>query len=304
MSADTHAAAPQLRRVTRPRWGQWVGAVAVAVFLVWIAFQVVTNPGFQWSIVSRYMLNKEILAGVGMTVELTILVMVMGIILGLILAIMKLSSNPITSVAANGYIWFFRGTPVLVQLVFWYNLASLFPAIALGVPFGGPKFFSISSTVAISSFTAALLGLGLNEGAYMAEIIRAGILSVDRGQTEAAKALGYRPLETMMVIVLPQAMKAIVPPTGNQVIGMLKYSSLASVVALPELMESAEDIYSRNFETIPLLIVASLWYLILTTLLSVGQHFIETYYRGDRKPGWALPFRRASGRLNVYHPSA
>jgi len=284
MSGGTDSTSPQLRIVARLRWGRWVGGAAVAAFLAWIAFQVVTNPGFQWSIVARYMLNKEILGGVGMTVELTVLVMAMGIAIGLALAVMKLSGNSVTSLAANGYIWFFRGTPVLVQLVFWYNLASLFPALTLGIPFGGPKFFSISSTVAISSFTAALLGLGLNEGAYMAEIIRAGILAVDRGQTEAAKALGYRPLQTMMVIVLRQAMKSIVPPTGNQVIGMLKYSSLASVVALPELMESAEDIYSRNFETIPLLIVASLWYLILTTLLSVGQHFIELYYRGERGP--------------------
>ena len=303
MSAGTDSAAPQLRIVTRSRWGQWVGAAVVALFLAWIAFQVITNPGFQWSVVAHYMLDKEILAGVGMTIELTVLVMVMGIVIGLILAIMKLSGNPVTSFAAGGYIWFFRGTPVLVQLVFWYNLASLFPAVTLGIPFGGPKFFSIPSTVAISSFTAALLGLGLNEGAYMAEIVRAGIISVDRGQTEAAKALGYRPLETVLVIVLPQAMKSIVPPTGNQVIGMLKYSSLASVVALLELMESAEDIYSRNFETIPLLIVASLWYLILTSLLSIGQHFIEAYYGGERKPGVALPFRRASGRLHAHQSS-
>ena len=166
-----------------------------------------------------------------------------------------------------------------MQLVFWYNLASLFPTIAFGIPFGGPKLYEIPSNTAITPLIAALLGLGLNEGAYMAEIIRAGILSVDPGQAEAARALGYRPLQRFWVIVLPQALKAIVPPTGNQVIGMLKYSSLASIVALQELMEATTNIYSRNFETIPLLVVASLWYLVLTTVLSIGQHFIERQYR-------------------------
>jgi polar amino acid transport system permease protein len=274
-------ARPERRIVRRTLWGRWLGAAAVAVFLAWIVFQILTNKGFQWSIVGTYLLDPEILAGVRMTCELTLLVMGIGIVIGLVLAIAKLSGNPVMSLAASGYIWFFRGTPVLVQLVFWYNLASLFPMLSLGVPFGGPKFLALPSTVAISSFTAALLGLGLNEGAYMAEIVRSGIIAVDQGQTEAAKALGYRRSQTMMVIVLPQAMKSIVPPTGNQVIGMLKYSSLASVVALQELMEAASNIYSRNFETIPLLIVASLWYLMLTTLLSIGQHFIEAYYGGN-----------------------
>ena len=212
-----------------------------------------------------------------MTCELTVLVMVLGAIIGVIIALMRLSKNPILVLCANAYLWFFRGTPVLVQLVFWYNMAALFPQISLGIPFGGPKFFSVSSTVAINSFVAALLGLSLNEGAYMGEIIRAGILSVDPGQADAAKALGYRPMQTFWVIVLPQAMKAIVPPTGNQVIGMLKFTSLASVVALQELMNSVESIYTQNFETIPLLIVAALWYLILVSVLSVGQYFIEQY---------------------------
>lgn len=288
-----------VRIVRRTHWQRWLGAVIVAVFLAWIVFQILTNPGFQWSIVGRYFFDPEILAGVRMTCELTVLVMAIGIVIGLMLTIIRLSGNPVMSLAASGYIWFFRGTPVLVQLVFWYNLASLFPLLSLGVPFGGPKFLSIQSTVAISSFTAALLGLGLNEGAYMAEIVRSGIIAVDRGQTEAAKALGYRPMQTMMVIVLPQAMKSIVPPTGNQVIGMLKYSSIASIVALQELMEAASNIYSRNFETIPLLIVASLWYLVLTTILSIGQSFIEVYYHGEGNVSLRA-FRRLSAPLPAY----
>jgi polar amino acid transport system permease protein len=273
---------PAVQVIPRTHWGRWIGGAAAAIFVAWIAYQILTNKGFQWDVVGKYMLDPSVLRGVGMTCELTVLVMVLGVIIGVIIALMRLSSNPVLVLCANAYLWFFRGTPVLVQLVFWYNMAALFPQISLGIPFGGPKFFAVSSTVAITSFGAALLGLSLNEGAYMGEIIRAGILAVDPGQGDAAKALGYRPMQAFRVIVLPQAMKAIVPPTGNQVIGMLKFTSLASVVALQELMLSVETIYSRTFETMPLLIVAALWYLILVSLLSVGQYFIEQYY----SKGW------------------
>jgi polar amino acid transport system permease protein len=268
--------------IHRSHWGRRIGGAVASIFATWIVYQILTNQGFQWAIVGKYMLNPSVLSGVRMTCELTVLVMVFGAIVGVAIALMRLSKNPILVLGANAYLWFFRGTPVLVQLVFWYNLAALFPEISLGVPFGGPKFFSVSSTVAITSFGAALLGLSFNEGAYMGEIIRAGILSVDPGQAEAAKALGYRPMQAFWVVVLPQAMKAIVPPTGNQVIGMLKFTSLASIVALQELMLSVESIYSRTFETMPLLIVAALWYLILVSVLSVGQYFIERYY----SKGW------------------
>ncbi len=271
-------AAERIRIIPGTPWGRWIGAVFVAVFVAWVFYQVLTNPGFQWEIVGRYMLHPRVLEGVAMTIELTALVMVGGTVIGIAIALMRLSDNPILTLCAHGYVYFFRGVPVLVQLVFWYNLASLFPEISLGIPFDGPKLWSISSTVAISSFVAAMLGLGLNEGAYMAEIVRAGILSVDPGQREASKALGHRPSQTFFVVVLPQAMKAIVPPTGNQVIGMLKFTSLASIVALHELMHAVESIYTRTFETIPLLIVAALWYLIMVSILSIVQYFIESYY--------------------------
>jgi polar amino acid transport system permease protein len=266
------------RIVDPPRFGRWLGVAAVALGLAWIAYQLVTNPGFQWNIVGRYFLDPTVLRGVGMTIQLTILVMVIGVVIGIVVALMRMSHDPLLNFCAHAFVWFFRGTPVLVQLVFWYNLAALFPQLSLGIPFGGPKFVEISATVAISSFTAALLGLGLNEGAYMAEIIRAGLLSVDTGQTEASKALGHRPWQTFRVVVLPQAMKAIVPPTGNQFISMLKYTSIASVVALHELMHSVETIYSRTYETMPLLIVAALWYLVMVSILSVVQFFIERHY--------------------------
>ena len=281
------SSAPEM--VVRKGAGRWFGIAAVAIFLLWVAFQVATNPGFQWQVVGQYMFSAPVLGGVGMTLWLTFLVMVMGTVIGIVVALMRLSKDPVLSGAAVAFVWFFRGTPVLVQLVFWYNLAALFPVLAFGVPFGGPKFFEISSTVAISSFTAAMLGLGFNEGAYMAEIVRGGLGSVDPGQTEASKALGHRPGQTFRVVVLPQAMKAIIPPTGNQVIGMLKYTSIASVVALHELMHSVEIIYSRNFQTIPLLIVAALWYLILVSILSVVQFYVERHFSRGWQPQTTAP---------------
>src|SRR5690349_9319625 len=208
--------------VEPPHYGRRIGFAVVGIGLVWIAYQLVTNHGFQWDIVGHYMLNPTVVRGVELTIRLTFLVMTIGVVIGIAIALMRMSRDPLLNFCAHAFVWFFRGTPVLVQLVFWYNLAALFPMLSLGIPFGGPKFFEISANAAISSFTAALLGLGLNEGAYMGEIIRAGLLAVDPGQTEASKALGHRPWQTFRVIVLPQAMKAIVPPTGNQFIGMLK----------------------------------------------------------------------------------
>jgi polar amino acid transport system permease protein len=180
-------------------------------------------------------------------------------------------------VAADAYVWLFRGTPLLVQLLFWYNLASFLPKLTLGIPFG-PQWLEFDTNTVVTSLVAALLGLGLNEGAYMSEIIRAGIQSVDQGQSEAAAALGMSRRRAMRRIVLPQAMRVIVPPTGNQVISMLKGTSLVSIVAISELLYTVQVIYARTFETIPLLVVACIWYLILTTVLSIGQHYIERYY--------------------------
>ena len=197
------------------------------------------------------------------------------------------SPIPILSGISWAYIWFFRGTPLLVQIIFWYNLAALVPQLSLGVPFGGPQLVSGDVNHIITPFTAALLGLGLNEGAYMSEIVRGGIQSVDHGQSEAATALGMRPGRVMRRIVLPQAMRVIIPPTGNQVIGMLKSSSLVSVTSLPELLYASQLIYQKTFQTIPLLIVASLWYLILTSVLSVGQYYLER--RFARGAARALP---------------
>ena len=257
------------------RPGRWVAYVAVILLVAWFAHLVVTNPNFQWPVVGKYLFDPNILRGVLLTVELTVSAMCIGITLGMALALMRLSSNPLLSNFAQVYIVCFRGTPALVQLIFWFNLSALFPVITIGVPFFGPDLMRVDANALITPFVAANLGLGLCEGAYMAEIVRSGILSVDPGQREAAAAVGMTHAQTMRKVVLPQALRVIVPPTGNQVIGMLKYTSLASVISVTELLASAELIYTRTFETIPLLIVASLWYLALTTLLTAGQRVIE-----------------------------
>jgi polar amino acid transport system permease protein len=190
---------------------------------------------------------------------------------------MRLSPNPIVAATSWFYVFFFRGTPVLLQIFFWYFMAYLYPTISIGVPFG-PAFLHIHTTTAMTKFLAATLGLGLNEAAYMAEIVRAGIISVDEGQTEAASALGMRRILIMRRIVIPQAMRVIIPPTGNETISMLKTTSLASVIALVELLYAAQLIYASNYETIPLLLTAALWYLAITTVLYGGQYYVERHY--------------------------
>ncbi|GAA4324361.1 amino acid ABC transporter permease [Actinomadura luteofluorescens] len=252
--------------------GNWIAWLLVAFVAVWLTHALFTNPGFEWDVVGQYLFAPEILKGTAVTAQLVALSMLIAIALGIVLGVMR--------------VWFFRGTPVLVQLIFWYNIATLYPHFKLGIPFGGPEFASVDSNRVMTSFTAAVIGLSLNEAAYYAEIVRAGILSVDRGQTVAARALGFTPVQVVRRIVLPQAMRAIVPPTGNQIIAMLKYSALASVIAVPELLHSAQTIYNRTFGTIPLLIVASIWYLVLVTVLSIGQRYVERYFsRGHLDDG-------------------
>src|SRR3984957_12376299 len=266
--------------VRRP--GRWVVAVIVLVVAVALVRSVATNPRFEWGVVGEYVFDGRIMHGLVVTIELTVIAMAIGVLLGVLLAVMRLSPNWLVSSASSFYIWFFRGTPVLVQLLFWYNIAALYPKIALGVPFG-PAFVHADANTLITPFTAAILGLGLNEGAYMAEIVRAGIISVDAGQSDAAQSLGMTRLQTMRRIVLPQAMRVIIPPTGNETISMLKTSSLASVIVVTELLYAAQLIYSVNFKTIPLLIVASVWYIVCTSVLYVGQYYLERYYgRGSR----------------------
>jgi polar amino acid transport system permease protein len=274
---DTTGRPEDIRAVPVRRPGRWIAAAIVLVIAVALVRSVASNPRFEWSVVGNYLFDERILEGVRVTIELTVIAMAIGIVLGIILAVMRLSRNPLVSGGSWLYIWFFRGTPVLVQLLFWYNIAALYPKIALGIPFG-PAFVHIDANSAITPFTAAILGLGLNEGAYMAEIVRAGIISVPQGQGDAAQSLGMTRLQTIRRIVLPQAMRVIIPPTGNETISMLKSSSLASVIVVTELLYAAQLIYSVNFKTIQLLIVASIWYIVCTSVLYVGQYYLERHY--------------------------
>jgi polar amino acid transport system permease protein len=276
-SSEQRPARPDdIQAVPVRRPGRWIAAVIVLIIAASIVRAVIVNDNFQWGVVGDFLFDHRIVSGVLKTLELTVLSMLIGILLGLVMAVMRLSPNPVVSWFSWLYIWFFRGTPLLVQLLFWQFGGALFKHISLGVPFGGPAIIHPLYNSTITPFVAALLGFGLNEGAYMAEIVRAGIISVDEGQTEAAQSLGMSRLQTMRMIVLPQAMRVIIPPTGNETISMLKNTSLVIVLgSVFDLLFAAQQIYAVNYETIPLLIVASIWYLAMTSLLYVGQYFVE-----------------------------
>jgi polar amino acid transport system permease protein len=291
-ASTANRGADQLKAVRAPRPGTRVGAVAVAVLLAMVVHTLLTNERYQWDVVFTWFTSDRIIAGLGRTLLLTLISMVIGVLLGAVLAVMRLSRNRLISGTAWSYIWLLRGTPVFVQLLFWGFIAALYPKLSLGIPFG-PEFVVFSANDLITPYVAAILALGLNEAAYMAEIVRAGISSIDDGQNEAAQALGMKRWLTLRRVILPQAMRVIIPPTGNQVIGMLKTTSLVAVLAFPELLYSAQLIYAVNYQTIPLLITASLWYLIITSVLSVGQYYLERYFgRGTSRSTASKPRRR------------
>jgi polar amino acid transport system permease protein len=249
---------------------RWVAVAAIGVLAAMFIHSLAVNGAWQWSYVRGYFADAEIMRGIWLTLQLTFLAMAIGVVLGIVLAVMRLSPNPILRTSAWVYTWFFRGTPVLVQLLFWFSFALLFHDISIGIPFG-PKFHSWNANDVITPFVAGVLGLGLNEAAYMSEIARAGLLSVNQGQHEAAAALGMSRGQAMRRIILPQAMRVIIPPTGNETISMLKTTSICIVISLEELTTAAQTIYNQaTFLQIPLLVVASIWYLIMTTILSIG----------------------------------
>jgi polar amino acid transport system permease protein len=278
--------AEELRVVPVRHPGRWVAVAIIAVLAAMLVHSLLTNPRWEWDFVRGYFTYDAVISGIWVTLELTVLAMILGLGLGIVLAVMRLSPNPVLTTTAWIYTWFFRGTPVLVQLIFWGFIAQIYPRLSLGIPFG-PEFVSADANKVVTLFVAAVIGLGLNEAAYMSEIVRAGLISVDHGQTEAAQALGMRRLQIMRRIVLPQAMRVIIPPTGNELISMLKTTSLVAIIGLQELLGTVQLIYGANFKQIPLLAVASLWYLIMTSVLSVVQYYIERYYaRGSSR---ALP---------------
>lgn len=256
------------RVVPRRHYGRWLSAAAlltIAAFLI----HAFAHGKIEWNIVAQYMTAPVILKGLVNTIAMTFYAMLVGIVLGVIFAIMVMSPNPVASATARFYIWLFRGTPLLLQLLLWFNLALVFPTLGI------PGLFEARTVDIITPFVASLLGLGVGQGAYTAEVVRSGILSVDAGQVEAAKAIGMTRLTTLRRIVLPQAMRVIIPPVGNEVIAMIKLTSVASVIQFSEILHNAQNIYYANSRVIELLLVATVWYLAVVTLFSVGQHFLE-----------------------------
>ncbi len=290
--AQAGAESDELVVIPTRRKRRWIIPVVLAVVCIQVVRLMAENPRFQWDVIGRYLFDEQILRGLFLTVWLTLTTMAIGLALGTLLAVMMRSSTASTRWVARTFVWFFRGTPVLVQLVLWYNLAALFPVYQIAVPFG-PVLLEGSFNDLITPLMAAILGLSLNESAYMAEIVRAGIQSVRADQHDAARALGMTNALAMRRIILPQALQFIVPPTGNEMIGMLKTTSLVSVIALYDLLYSAQSIYSRTYETIPLLLVACFWYLVATSVFSLAQRMIEQ--RIGRSAG-----RRASEGLRFW----
>jgi polar amino acid transport system permease protein len=271
---------------------RWVSALIVLALAADAIYTFAAAPNLEWKFVAQYLFFPEILHGLVVTIELTVIAMAIGATIGVLLAVMRLSPNPVVSTVSWFYIWFFRGTPVLVQLFFWYNLALILPYLKLGIPFTHIEWVGQTNQV-ISPFLAAILGLGFNEGAYMSEVVRAGIISVDHGQTEAAQALGMTRIAVMRRIVLPQAMRVILPPTGNETISMLKTSSLAYITTVAELFYVQTEISNANFEIVELLIVASIWYLFMTSILTFGQYYLERYFaRGSARQLPPTPLQR------------
>uniref|UniRef100_A0AAU2K1Q5 Histidine/lysine/arginine/ornithine transport system permease protein HisM n=1 Tax=Streptomyces sp. NBC_00049 TaxID=2903617 RepID=A0AAU2K1Q5_9ACTN len=280
-----------IKAVPVRHYGRWVSAVLVLAALAFV-IRAFARGRVDWAAVPAYFFDDLILRGVGNTLLLTVAAMLLGVLLGLVLAVMRLSSNPVTNAVAWGYIWFFRGTPVYVQLLVWFNLGLVFQYIDLG-----PLYRDQWSDF-MTPFLAALLGLGLNEAAYMAEICRAGLQAVDEGQTEAAHALGMGRGKTLRRIVVPQAMRVIVPPTGNEVINMLKTTSLVVAVQYDELLRSAQNVAQTSGATAEMLFLAAGWYLVLTTVFSVGQYYLERRYaRGSLRSLPPTPWQKVRSAL-------
>lgn len=286
-------AAEQAVLVGRPHPWRWVSGALALVAAGAVLKSIITNEALEWHVVGEFFLDGGIRKGLWTTIWLTLAVTGVGLLCGTFIAAMRMSKNPVLSGLAWFYIWIFRSVPLLVQLLLWFNIAYLYPTLSLSIPFG-PTLLSGASNDLVSPLTAAFLGLTLHEAAYAAEIVRGGILSVDSGQTEAGDALGLSRARIFRRIVLPQAMRSIVPAAGNMLIGTLKGTSIVSVIAVTELLYSAQFIYNRTFQVVPLLVVATLWYIIMTTILSFIQYFVERYYgRGATRNQPENPVRKA-----------
>ncbi|MFH8587875.1 amino acid ABC transporter permease [Streptomyces celluloflavus] len=270
-------AADVLKVVPVRRTGQWTAAAVVLLLLAMAVNSLVRNDAFQWGVVGEYFTTTAVLRGLGLTLWLTVLVTALGFVLGTLLAVLRMSSNKVLRSVSWGYIWLFRSMPVLVQLLFWFNIGALYPQLGIGIPFG-PELLTVKTVNLLGPVTIAIIGLTLHEAAYAAEVVRGGLLSVEKGQLEAAQALGLGAWRRLRRIVLPQAMRAIVPPAGNMLIGTLKGTSIVSVIAVQDLLYSVQLVYHRTYQVIPLLLVATIWYVVVTSVLGVGQHYVERHY--------------------------
>lgn len=278
--------------------GRWLTAAAALLVFAMVVNSVVRNRAFQWDVVGRYFTTAAVLDGLLLTLWLTGVVMVLGFLLGTPLAVMRLSANPVLRTLSWGYVWIFRSTPLLVQLLFWFNIGALYPTLGLGIPFGLPQFVTVKTVNLLGPTLTAVIGLTLHEAAYAAEVVRGGILSVDSGQTEAAQALGIGRRRTLRQIVIPQAMRSIVPTAGNMLIGTLKGTSIVSVLAVHDLLYSVQLVYNQTYQVIPLLMVATLWYIAVTTVLSAGQFYVERHYaRGSARALPPTPLERLRAHL-------
>ncbi|MGJ0204017.1 ABC transporter permease subunit [Leucobacter sp. gxy201] len=275
--ANSEPEAIEAIRLRHP-WRTVFATVLVIAAALFIYDAAVNRPVYSWDIVAQYLFDVRVISAIGYTLQLTIYSMVIAIVLGVTLAIMRLSPNPVVRSIAWVYLWVFRGTPVYVQLVFWGLVPVIYKTIDIGIPFT-EAMFSLTTKDFLSYFVLAIIGLALNEAAYMAEIVRAGLLSVDKGQDEAAIALGLGWWHTMTRVILPQAMRVIIPPTGNEVISMLKTTSLVTAVPFTlELYTRTRDIAAVTYKPVPMLIVASVWYLVITSILMVGQYYLERHF--------------------------
>ncbi len=293
-----HERPDAIKAIPIRHWGRWTASAIILIVALMFAISLGKNPNLRWHIVWKYLFSDFVWRGALVTLELTFLAMLIGAVGGTILAVMRQSKNYVMRAVSWFYLWFFRGTPVLVQIIFWGNFALLYRSFSLGIPFTSHIFWSLDTNAVITVFVAAVLALGLNEAAYAAELVRAGIISVDRGQTEAAASLGMSPALTMRRIILPQAMRVIIPPMGNETISMLKTTSIVSVISAHELMTNVRNAYAQNFEVIPLLLVACFWYILFTTALTIGQHFLESYFsKGLGGQEAAAAEKRAMKRL-------
>jgi polar amino acid transport system permease protein len=288
MSAAASSALPQARSlqelagltiIPRRHHGRWVATTLILGVLLWL-MKAFADGDIAWGVVRQFFTAPAIMTGLWNTIVMTACAMALGIALGVVFAIMYMSPNPVLRGVALFYIWFFRGTPLLLQLLLWFNLALVFPKLGIA------GVFEVRTVDVMTPFVATLLGLGMNQGAYTAEVVRSGILSVDAGQTEAAKSIGMTRLTALRRIVLPQAMRVIIPPVGNEFISMVKLTSIASVIQYSEILRNAQTIYYANARVIELLIVAAAWYLMVVTLLQIGQYFLEKHFakgRGERR---------------------